>query len=492
MKYPMKPVLSLFILFLAGCNLAPKYHTPAITLPPNYKEAPGWVAAEPSDAVARGEWWTLFNDPVLNELESRVSVTNQNVASFRAAYQAARALVITQRAALFPLINLTGNRSRSTPFTGTTSGSGSFVTGSGGALSASSNFMLGIGASWEPDLWGKLSNAVSQAKAGEAASVGDLANATLSAQGELASNYIQLRGIDTQRDLLDRIIEDYRRALTIATNKYEAGTVARSDVFQAQTTLNNAIASRQDLDRQRAVLEHAIAVLAGENPSTFTLVPSIWNPAIPDVPATLPSMLLQRRPDIAAAERRVAAANANIGIQRAAYFPQITLTAGVRTSTSAMEQLFKASTSLWSFGLSGVETLLDFGARRGQVLQAHAQFDQTVATYRQTVLTAFQQVEDNLAATRVLADVTRSQVEAADAASRAEAIISNQYLSGVVDYAQVVIAQTAALNARQTQIQAVINQQAAAVALIQAIGGHWSHQLPVTVEQPDADKQLLP
>lgn len=486
----MKSILPLFVLFLAGCNLSPKYQAPTIAFPQNYKEAPGWVAAEPSDAVARGEWWTLFNDPILNELESRISITNQNVASYRAAYQAARALVITQRAALFPVISLTGNRSRSIPFTGAPSGGGTFVTGSGGALSASSNFMFGIGASWEPDLWGRLSNTVSQARAGEAASMGDLANATLSAQGELASNYIQLRGIDAQRDLLDRIISDYQRAFTIATNKYEAGMVARSDVFQAQTTLKNAIASRQDLDRQRAVLEHAIAVLAGENPSIFTLAPALWSPTVPDVPATLPSTLLQRRPDIAASERRVAAANANIGVQRAAYFPQITLTTGLRTSTSVMEQLFKASTSLWSFGLSGMETLVDFGARRGQVLQAHAQFDQAVSLYRQTVLTAFQQVEDNLAATRVLADVTSSRMEAAEAASRTKVIINNQYLNGTVDYTQVVVAQTTALNAQQTQIQAVINQQAAAVALIQAIGGYWSQQPPDI--KWDTEKKLLP
>ena len=469
----MKSALLLFVLFLTGCSLAPKYHTPTFVLPENYKEAPGWTEAEPSDAVARGEWWILFNDPLLNELASKVIVTNQNVASYRAAYQAARALVITQRAALFPLVSLTGSRSRSIPFVGSSSSDGSFVSGAGGALSASSNFMFGIGASWEPDLWGKLSNAVSQAEANEAANEGDLINATLSAQGELAANYIQLRGIDAQRTLLDQIIEDYRRALVIATNKYEAGTVARSDVFQAQTSLNNTLASRQDLDRQRAVLEHAIAVLAGENPSTFTLLPKAWQPIVPEVPATLPATLLQRRPDIAAAERRVAAANANIGIQRAAYFPQITLTAGVRTTSSVMEQLFKASTGLWSFGLSGVETLLDFGARRGQVLQAKALFDQTVALYRQTVLTAFQQVEDNLAATRVLADVTHSQMEAANAAAHARTIINNQYLSGIVDYSQVIIAQTAALNAQQAQIQAIVNEQAAAVALIQAIGGHW-------------------
>lgn len=481
----MKPVLPLLlVLLLAGCSLAPKYHTPAITLPEHYKEAPGWVAAEPSDAVARGEWWMLFDDPMLNALQSRVVITNQNIAGYRAAYQAARALVITQRASLFPVINLTGNRSRSTPFVGRSSSGGSFVSGAGGALSASSNFMFGIGASWEPDLWGRLRNTVSQAEAEEVASVGDLVNATLSAQGELATNYIQLRGIDAQRRLLDQIVNDYQRALTIANNKYEVGVVARSDVFQAQTSLSDAITLRQDLDRQRAVLEHAIAVLVGENPSTFVLAPSIWDPVVPDVPTTLPSTLLQRRPDIAAAERRVAAANANIGVQRAAYFPQITLTAGVRTSTSVMEQLFKASTGLWSFGISGVETLLDFGARRGQVLQAEAQFEQAVAAYRQSVLTAFQQVEDNLAAVRVLAEVTRNRTEAAESAVRAMTIINNQYRSGMVDYAQVVVAQATALNAQQTQIQAVLNQQAAAVSLIQAIGGHWLSELDIEQVKP--------
>ncbi|MBV8237224.1 MAG: efflux transporter outer membrane subunit [Sphingomonas sp.] len=477
------PVVS--ALLLAGCNMAPAYRPPTtVAIPPSFKEAPGWGVAQPSDAAARGEWWALFNDPTLDALERKVVVTNQNVAAARGAYEAARALVMVQRSALFPTVTGSASGQHSQAFSGGTatsigagSGNGAGV-GSNTVTTSGSRYALSIGASWEPDLWGRLGNAVTQAKANAQASAGDLANATLSAQGELATNYVELRGIDAQIVLLDATIKDYQRALTITTNKYKAGTVAHSDVYQAQTSLSNAIASRQDLDRQRAVLEHAIAVLAGENPSTFTLPPVAWQPTVPAVPGVLPSTLLERRPDVAAAERRVAAANANIGIQRAAYFPQFTLSGNAGTSGSKVSQLFSAATSLWSFGLSGLMTLLDFGARHGQVLQARGQYDQAVATYRQTTLTAFQQVEDNLAATRSLADVTKSRADAAEAATRAETIANNQYRSGLVDYSEVIVAQTTALSARQSQIQAVINQQTAAIALVQAIGGEWSAAAP--------------
>ncbi|HEX7853672.1 MAG TPA: efflux transporter outer membrane subunit [Sphingobium sp.] len=465
-------------LFLAGCNMAPAYHRPEMAAPPpaSFKEEPGWSVAVPSDAVARGEWWGLFNDPVLDGLERKVAVTNQNVAVARATYQAARALVIVQRSALFPTITGTASGTHSDSFSGGSATGSSSTTSSGTTTSTSSGsrFALGIGASWEPDLWGRLGNGVKQAKASAEASAGDLANATLSAQGELATDYIQLRGDDALRDLLDRTIVAYKRSLTITQNKYKSGTVALSDVYQAQTTLSNAVASRQDLDRQRAQLEHAIAVLAGENPSTFSIAPDVWRPVVPAIPSVMPAALLQRRPDVAAAERRVAAANANIGIQRAAYFPDVTLSGSANTSGSTLGQLFSAATSLWSLGASGVMTLLDFGARHGQVLQARAQFDEAAATYRQTVLTAFQQAEDYLVATRVLADVTRSRIEAADAATRAEVIAQNQYKSGIIDFSSVVVAQTAAYSARQTQISAVLDQQTAAIALIQAIGGHWT------------------
>ncbi|TCM22102.1 NodT family efflux transporter outer membrane factor (OMF) lipoprotein [Novosphingobium sp. PhB165] len=465
-RKPFTTCASLAVLLLAGCNLAPAYHPPTtVAIPASFKEAPDWAPARPSDDVARGAWWSLFGDPVLDGLERKVEVTNQNVAASRAAYQAARAIVAVQRSNLFPTVTGSVSAARTEPFSATS--------GTDPTTSTGSRFALGIGASWEPDLWGRLSNAVTQAGANAQAAAGDLANATLSAQGELATDYVQLRGIDDQRVLLDATIKDYARALTITTNKYNAGTVAHSDVYQAQTSLANATATRQDLDRQRGLLEHAIAVLIGENPSTFSLAQTDVKPTVPTTPGILPATLLERRPDIAAAERRVAAANANIGIQRAAYFPQISLSANANTDGGSVKQLFSAATSLWSLGLTGLMTLLDFGARHGQVMQAHAEYDQAVATYRQTTLTAFQQVEDNLIATRVLAGVTKSRITAADSANRAETIANNQYLAGIIDYSQVIVAQTTAFNARQTQIQAVIDQQTATIALMQAIGGKW-------------------
>ena len=457
---------------LSGCNLAPHYRPPTtVPIPAQFKEAPGWSAATPSDAVAKGEWWLLWGDPVLDALEAKVEASNQNVAQFRAAYQAATALVREQRAALFPQITgtLSGTRSQNG------SSSGSAVTFSG----VSSRVSAQIGASWEPDLFGKLGNGVSQARAQSQASEGDLANATLAARGELATDYLQLRGIDAQRLLLDQTVTAYTRALTITTNKYNAGTVAHSDVYQAQTSLSNAQASRRDLDRQRALLEHAIAVLAGENPSTFALAQTAWNPVVPQVPSTIPSEILQRRPDIAAAERRVAAANAQIGIQRAAFFPQFTLSGTTGLSATSLGDLFSAPAFLWSLGFSGVQSLIDFGANKAKLAQSRAQFDQAAAVYRQAALTAFQQTEDNLAAIAAYAGISRSRDEAAASADKAETIARNQYLSGIVDYTTVITAQNTAFSARQTRIEAVVNRQAAAVALVQAIGGSWVPVAPV-------------
>ncbi len=475
MRAPTSRLLFLLVssACVAGCSMAPNYQPPATAaIPAAFKEAPGWSVATPSDAVARGAWWDLFGDPVLDGLERRVEVTNQNVASARAAYQAARALVQVQRSGLFPSLTGSASDTRSQTFAGQnlTGTTGPVVNTAG---TANSRYALSIGASWEPDLWGRLGNAVSQAQASEQASAGDLANATLSAQGELATNYMQLRGTDAQRLLLDRIVADYEKALTITTNNYNAGTVSHGDVFQAQTTLSNAKATRADLERQRAQLEHAIAVLVGENPSTFSIAPVEWKPVVPDIPAQVPTALLQRRPDIAAAERRVAAANANVGIKKAGYFPNLTLSGSVGTNSPVLSELFGAATSLWSVGASAAMTLLDFGARRGNVLQARAQYDQTVAAYRQTVLAAFQQVEDNLAATRVLATVAERRSEAASAATRAETVTFNQYRNGIVPYNAVITAQQNALTARQTEIQSVIDRQVAAIALAQTVGGRW-------------------
>jgi len=459
-------------LAVAGCNLAPVYRPPAtVAIPATFKEQPGWVPGQPADDVAKGEWWRLFGDPVLDDLCARVAISNQTVAQYRAAYLAARALTQESRAALFPTVGAGFNATKSGG-----SGGGTTTTTTGGVTtigSGNQRFVASLSASWEPDLWGRLGNAVSQARAGEQASAGDLANAELSARAELASDYFQLRGIDAQRELQAATIAAYERALTISTNKYRAGTVSRQDVESARASLANAQADRRESDRQRAVLEHAIAMLVGDNPSTFALAPAAWRAGVPAVPGVLPSALLQRRPDVAAAERRVAAANAGIGIQRAAWFPQLGLSAGGSLSATTIGDLVAAPISVWSLGLTAAQTLLDFGARSARVAQARAQFDQAAAVYRQTVLVAFQQVEDNLAGVAAYGDEAALRETASVAADRAETIARNQYEAGTSDFTAVIVAQTAAYQARTARVNAVVARQTATVSLIAAIGGRW-------------------
>jgi NodT family efflux transporter outer membrane factor (OMF) lipoprotein len=465
-------------LLLSGCSMAPHYSRPSATLPSSFKEEPGWREAAPADAVAKGQWWLLFGDPVLNELEARVAISNQNVAAAAAAYRQARATVREARSALFPQVDLSTSGTRAGSFgSGTatiinTGSSGSSVQSSSG--SGSRRYTASIGATWEPDLWGQLGSGVRQQKALAQATLGDLNNATLSAQGELALDYVQLRGLEAQKAILDATIAAYDKNLTITNNRYKAGVVAKVDVLQAQTQLTSARANGADLERQRAAFEHAIAVLVGENPSTFALPAGSWNRAVPDVPGVLPAALLERRPDVAAAERRVAAANQAIGIQRAAFFPTITLTGSVGTNGSAVSDLFDIGESIWSLGLRGALTLLDFGGRSARVAQARAAYEQAAATYRQTVLTAFQQVEDGLAASRILGFVGDQRVAAASAANQVEALTQNQYLAGQIAYSDVIVAQTTALSARQAEVQALVDRQTAAVSLIQAIGGSWT------------------
>ncbi|WP_254602064.1 efflux transporter outer membrane subunit [Sphingomonas bacterium] len=479
-------------LLLSGCNLAPHYATPSTPAAPVFKEAPGWQVGAPADDIAKGAWWRLFGDPVLDGLETRVAVSNQNVLAASAAYGQARAAVRELRAQLFPTIDLSGSGTRAGSFgnntttiisggTGTT-GTGTTGTGTTGTgtsttvtsgTSGSRRYSLSLGASWEPDLWGRISSGVRQQKALAEATLGDLNNATLSAQGELASDYVQLRGLDRQKAILDDTIAAYQRAYQITNNRYNAGVVARVDVLQAQTQLSTARANAADITRQRQIFEHAIAVLVGESPSTFSIQPMRWAPVVPLVPGILPATLLQRRPDIAAAERRVAAANQAIGVEKAAFFPTLNLTGSVGSNTSSLGSLFSASSSFWSLGAQIAETILDFGARSARVREARFAYDQAVANYRQTVLTAFQQVEDELAATQVLAYVARQRADAAQVASRVEQITQNQYLSGQIAYTDVITQQATALSARQAEATAVVDQQTAAVTLIQAIGGSW-------------------
>lgn len=458
---------------VAGCDLVPEYLRPTTaSVPAVFKEDPGWRVAAPADDIARGEWWRLFEDPILDDLQQRVIVSNQTLAAAKAAYDQARALVREQRAAYLPTVSLSAGRTMTeNPSTNSTSRTTTTTNRSSGAYTVSYNATLG--ATWEPDLWGRIGATASQAGALAEASRADLLAATLSAQGEMALNYVQLRGLEAQKAIYADTITAYERALTIVQNRYDAGTAQRSDVLQAETALYNARANASDLDRQRAQLEHAIAVLAGENPSTFSLHQAVSEPVLPAIPSILPGELLQRRPDVAAAERRVAAANANIGIQRAAYFPVVDLTGDLTSSAERVGKLFDAASTLWSLGVSGAVTLLDFGATAARVEQARAAYAQTVANYRGAVLVAFQQTEDQLAAIRVLANVAEFRIAAARAANQAETIARNQYLAGQIGYADVIVVQTTALSARLAEAQSITDRQSAAVSLIQAIGGHW-------------------
>jgi len=452
---------------LSGCAFTPTYERPATPNPAAFKELQGWAPAAPADALERGPWWTLFADPVLDGLERQVEVNNQNVAAAVAAYGQARALVAEQRAALFPTVTLTGGANRN----GSGGGSGSNDNNNNGRTSNS--FRLNIGSSWEPDVWGRLRAGISAAQANAQASAADLASARLSAQGELAADYFSLRSVDAQRALLATTIEGYRRVLKITQNRFDVGIVPHSDVYQAQTQLASAQSDDLTLARQRAQFEHAIAVLVGKAPADVALAPAQWTVTVPEVPVGVPSTLLERRPDIAASERAVAAANAQIGIVRAAYFPQIGLSASYGPSASAIGDLFKASSVAWALGLSATETILNGGANRAAVQGANAAREQAVARYRQTVLTAFADVEDQLAATRVLAQQQDLQRQASQAADKVEEQVLNRYKAGQVSYSEVVQAQVTALNARRALVQTQGNRQTTAVALVQALGGGW-------------------
>lgn len=458
---------------LGGCAVGPAYERPAALpagpLPAAYKGVnaplPGWAPAAPADALERGPWWQLFNDPELDRLSRQVEAANQNIAVAVANYAQARAIVAQQRASLFPVVSLGAGGDRAGG--GGSGGSGDTNRG------AASAYRLQIGASWEPDVFGRLRTAVDAAEASAQASAADLASVRLAALGELAINYFSLRQTDAQIGMLTATIEGYERVLQITSNRFAAGVSARSDVLQAQTQLATARSDALGLARSRAELEHAIAVLVGQSPSSFALASTPWQVVVPAVPVGVPSTLLQRRPDIAAAERDVAVANADIGIARSAYFPTFGLSASYGNNTSRVGDLFSLSNAAWSFGLSAAQTLFNAGATRASVEGAEARHQATVASYRQVVLTAFADVENGLAATRVLEQQQQLRVEAAEAAGLVEEQILNRYKSGQVSYTEVVQAQVTALNARRQLVQVQADRQTAAVSLIQALGGGW-------------------
>ena len=445
---------------LAGCAVGPDYQRPSAPLPPAYKEAPAqgaaWFPAAPADALDKGEWWRLFGDADLDALAGQVDVSNQNVAAAVAAYAQARALVREDRAGLFPSVGVSASAQR------------------GGSQTTTGNrFQLGADASWAPDVWGRLGRTIEGAQASAQASAADLAAARLSVQGLLATNYFSVRDADAEIALLRSTVEGYERALKITSNRYAAGIAAKTDVLQAQTQLASTRADLSTLQGQRAQREHAIAVLVGKAPAGFTLPVAAWKMFVPAVPLGVPSTLLQRRPDIASAERAVAAANAQIGVQKSAYYPSLTLSATAGSASSGLGQLFNASNTLWSFGLAVAQTVFDAGSVAARVEGAEAARDAVVARYRQIVLAAFQAVEDQLSQTRALAEQASLREEASQAADLTEQQFLNRYVQGQVAYTDVVTAQATALSARRTLAQLAASRQATAIALIQALGGGW-------------------
>jgi len=458
-------VTGLTALLLSACAVGPAYQKPTAPEVSSFKEAGDWMPAAPADALERGPWWELFADPVLNQLAVRVEVSNQNVAVAVGAYAQARALVREQRAGLFPSASLNGlearSRSAGDPATGTTG-------------RTANNYQVSLGGTWEPDVWGRLSRVADAGSASAQASAADLGAARLSAQGELAVNYFSLRQSDAQAALLTSTIAAYQRALNIIQNRYTAGIAAKTDLLQAQTQLANGQADATGLQRQRAQFEHAIAVLVGDAPGNFALAAiADYQPVVPDVPVGVPSTLLQRRPDIAATERRAAAANTQIGIAQSAYYPKITLNASVGSGARGVADLFSAATSVWSLGLSAAQIAFNAGATGARVDGAEAAQAQAVARYRQTVLAAFRDVEDQLSATRVLQIQQALRQQASRSADQLEQQVLNRYRSGQVSYTEVITAQTTALSARRAVVQANADRQTTAVALIQALGGGW-------------------
>jgi NodT family efflux transporter outer membrane factor (OMF) lipoprotein len=440
-------------------------------VPQQFKEADGWKPAQPREAASGTPWWSVYEDATLDELEKQIDVSNQTLKASEAAWRQAIALVSQSRAGLLPTVGLSAQATRS-------GGAGAGrAAGAGGTAAVShptNQFDLTGTASWDIDIWGKIRRTIEGNLANAQASEADLAAARLSAQATLASDYIELRVADEQKQLLDETVEAFKRSLQITQNQYTVGVVARADVITAQTQLQGAQSQQLAIGVTRATLEHAIAVLIGKAPADFSLPAAPLGAAVPVAPAGVPSTLLERRPDVAEAERRMAAANAQIGVAVAAYFPDLTLSGSYGFASNVVAGLVRAPNNLWSAGAGATDALLDFGARTAQVRQARAGYDITVANYRQTVLTAFQQVEDELATLRILEQQYQVQDETVRSANLAAQLMLNQYKAGIVAYTAVVTAQAIALNDAQTLLSIRQNRLTASVALIQALGGGWA------------------
>ncbi|HCT3873891.1 TPA: efflux transporter outer membrane subunit [Klebsiella michiganensis] len=458
MSLPMTPVICLFL--LNGCTVGPDYQRPTMTMPLHYKEARGWRQVAPQDGVGKGEWWAVYRDPQLDSLLRQVSISNQNVANYTALYRQAQALAAGSRADLFPTLGYDASSTRS-------------GSRSSGQRTTGNTHQAELSASWELDLWGKLRRTLEENRASAEASAAELANITLSTQSELAQDYFQLRVMDEQIALYQRSVAAYEGYLRVINNKYQAGSESRATLAQAQMQLESARASAQDYQWQRAQLEHAIALLIGKAPAQFSLPAAKLNATLPAIPQALPAQLLQRRPDIAEAERNVAAANAAVGVAIAGYYPDLTLSASGGVSSSALNNLLSLPNRVWSLGPSLSGTVLDFGATSAELEQARAAYDAKVASYRQTVLEALQEVENYLVELNILQGEVASQHRATVAAQESARVTRNQYDAGMIDYLDVSTTENSRLSEQQNLLALQSTQWVASVKLIVALGGSW-------------------
>lgn len=483
---------ALGLVFLAGCTVGPKYVRPTVAAPPAYKEltpeqmkdTDGWKQAQPSDGTLRGKWWEIFGDPGLNSLEEQVSVSNQNIAAAAASYLEARALVRQARAQYYPTITanpaITNSRPSLGQFGGVSSGSSSSSSSSSSfALRSFTDYSLPFDASWVPDFWGRVRNTYLENATAAQASAADLENVRLTAQAEVAVNYFEMRAQDALKELFDQTVAAYQDSLELTQIQFNAGIASDEAVAQAETQLEATQAQDTNLGIARAQFEHAMALLVGQPASTFSLPAAPLRANPPAIPFGLPSQVLERRPDVASAERLMAQGNAQIGLATTAYYPTVTLSATVGLSNTSPATWFTWPSRFWSVGPSLAETLFNAGLRRATVQQFRASYDRSVANYRETVLTAFQQVEDNLAALRILSQEIRQQDTAVASAQRNLQLAMQRYQAGIDPYLNVITAQTTLLTNQQAAVNLRRDQMTASVQLIEAIGGGWdAGQLP--------------
>jgi NodT family efflux transporter outer membrane factor (OMF) lipoprotein len=494
----MKRCWLLLPVLLSACMVGPDYEKPDAPMSVAYKELQGWTVAQPQDTADRGEWWAIYHDPELDALERQVNISNQTVKEFEAQYRNAVALVQEAQANLFPVAGLNTSVTRSSGF----SGSGR---SSSGALSGTSSISGGGGGAprtqytvegtitWDLDVWGRVRRQVESELAGAQVSAADLANAQLSAQATLATDYFDLRAEDSLTVLLQETVDYYQKALDIISNQHNAGTVSSADVVTARAQLEGARAQLVGVGVQRALFEHAIAVLTGHPPAELTIPPLVLTSNVPVMPPGLPATLLERRPDIAAAERQMQQENALIGVQIAAFYPDISLSTLGAFIGSPLSQLFTVANRTWSLGAAATETLFEGGARSAAVAAARATYDQSVATYRQTVLAALEQVEDELASLRILEQQEHAELVAVAAAQQAVTVTFNQYRAGTVAYTSVITEQTSLLADQQAALAVQQNRLVASVALVEALGGGWNTgQLPQRKDLPNALDVLKP